>query len=57
MLVTMLVESIDRAEAPLAGLLSEVLEWLLDSFRYGGLFARTGWLTELLENIVYAANF
>jgi len=101
-LVTLLVESIDRAEAPLAGLarvlsevvplvaglllanglfrklgvaqrfsevvhhsatvlvgtlINEVLEWLLDSFRYGGLVARTGWLPELLENMVYAAIF
>jgi hypothetical protein len=100
--VTLVVDSIDRAEEPLAGLarvLSEVLplvaglllanglfrklgvaqrfsevvhhsatvlvgalfdqvlEWLLVIFRHGGLVARTGWLTELLENMVYAAIF
>lgn len=101
-LLTLFVESIERAEAPLAGLarvlsevlplvaglllanalftklgvaqrfseivhhsatvlvgtlFNEVLEWLLDLFRHGGLVARTGWLTELLENLVYAAIF
>jgi hypothetical protein len=101
-MMTLVVESIDRAEAPLAGLarvLSEVLplvaglllanglvrkfgiaqrfsefvhhsatvlvgslfneavEWLLDIFRYGGVVARTGWLTELAETFVYSATF
>jgi hypothetical protein len=36
---------------------NDVLEWLLDIFRYGGLVARTGWLTELLETMAYAAIF
>lgn len=101
-LVTLLVESIDRTEAPLAGLarvlsevlplvaglllanglfrklgvaqrysevvhhsatvlvgalFNDVLEWLLDIFRHGGIVERNGWLTELLENMVYAAIF
>jgi len=101
-LVTLVVESIDSAEAPLAGLarvlsevlplvaglllanglirklgvaqrfsevvhhsatvlvgalFNEVLEWLLDIFRHGGLVARIGWLTELVETLVYAAIF
>lgn len=101
-LVTLVVESIDRTEAPLAGLvrvlsevvplvaglllangllrklgvaqrfnevvhhcatvlvgalINEVLEWLLDIFRHGGLVAPIGWLTELLETILYAAIF
>jgi len=102
MLVTLVVESSDRAEAPLAGLaqvlsevlplvaglllangllrklgvaqrfsevvhhsatvlvgalFNEVLEWLLDIFRYGGVVARTEWLTELVETMVYSAIF
>jgi hypothetical protein len=101
-LMTLVVESIDSTEAPLAGLarvlsevlplvaglllanglfrklgiaqrfgeavhhsatvlvgalLNEVLEWLLDIFRYGGLVARNGWLTELAETLVYSAIF
>lgn len=101
-LMTLVVESIDRAEAPLAGLVrvlsevlplvtglllanglirkfgiaqrfgevvhhsatvlvgtlfNEVLEWLLITFRHGGLVARTGWLPELAENLVYATVF
>jgi hypothetical protein len=101
-LMTLVVESIDRGEAPLTGLtrvlsevlplvaglllangmlrklgvaqrfnevvhhcvtvlvgtlFNEMLEWLLDSFRNGGLVARTGWLAELAETLVYAAIF
>lgn len=101
-LVTLVVESIDHAEAPLAvlarvlsdvlplvaglllanglmrklgvaqrfsevvhhsatvfvgALFNEVLEWLLDIFRYGGLVARIGWLTELVEAMAYSAIF
>jgi hypothetical protein len=101
-LMTLIVESIDRAEAPLAGLvrvlsevlplvaglllanglfrklgvaqrfsevvhhlatvlvgalINEVLEWLLDIFRYGGFVARIDWLSELLETMAYAAIF
>jgi len=101
-LVTLVVESVDRTEAPLAGLaralsevlplvaglllanglfrklgvaqrfsevvhhsatvlvgalFNEVLEWLLDIFRYGGLVERNGWLTELVETMAYSAIF
>lgn len=38
------------------GLFDDVLEWLLDIFRYG-VVARTGWLTELVESMAYAAIF
>jgi hypothetical protein len=37
-------------------LFNEVLEWLLDIFRYG-LVARIGWLTELVEALAYSAIF
>lgn len=101
-LLTLFVESLERGEAPLAGLvrvLSEVLplvaglllanclfrklgvaqrfgevmhntatvlvgtlfnavlEWLLEIFRHGVLVARTEWLAQLIENLVYAAIF